>query len=56
MNIPPSFIWIIVFFNRAFECGDGGIFKFLRQMQNLHQLMWNRESLYADRYSKGAQL
>jgi hypothetical protein len=32
-----SFIWIIIFFDRAFEYGDSGIFKLLMWMQNLHQ-------------------
>jgi hypothetical protein len=36
------------FFNGAFECGDGGIFKLLRWMQNLHQPTWEYEILCAD--------
>jgi len=35
VDIPTSFILIIIFFNGPFEYGDGGIFKLLRWMQNL---------------------
>jgi hypothetical protein len=31
-----------------FEYGDGGIFKLLRWLQNLHQSTWNHKMLYAD--------
>jgi hypothetical protein len=48
MDIPTCFISIIIFFNRAFEYDSGEIIKLLRWMQNLHQLTWDHESLYAD--------
>jgi hypothetical protein len=38
MDIPISFIWIIIFFNGAIEYGDGGIFRLLKRMQRLYQL------------------
>jgi hypothetical protein len=37
MDIPTSFIWIIIFFGGVFEYNDGGIFKLLRWIQKLHQ-------------------
>jgi hypothetical protein len=37
-----------MFFNRPFDCGDGGVFKLLMWMQNLHQSMWGHTILYAD--------
>jgi hypothetical protein len=37
LGIPISFIWIIIFFNVAFEYGDDGNLKILRRTQNLHQ-------------------
>jgi hypothetical protein len=55
MDIPTSFIWIIIFFNEPFEYGDGGILKLIRWMQNLHQSTWDHKILYADRPSKGEQ-
>jgi hypothetical protein len=55
-DIPTSFIWIIIFFNRSFEYGDGGIFKLLRLMQNLHQSMWDHKLFYADRSLEDEQL
>jgi hypothetical protein len=36
-EIPTSFLQITIFFNEAFQYGDGGIFKLLRQMQKLYQ-------------------
>jgi hypothetical protein len=36
-DIPTSFMWVIIFFNRPFEYGDDGISKLLRWMQNVHQ-------------------
>jgi hypothetical protein len=51
MDMPTSFIWIIVFFSRPFEYGNGGIFKLLRWMQNLLQPKWDHELFYADRSS-----
>jgi hypothetical protein len=36
VNILTSFIWIITFFDGPVKYGDGGIFKLLRWMQNLH--------------------
>jgi hypothetical protein len=35
MDIPTSFIWIIIFFNAPLGYGDGGIFKLQRWIQNL---------------------
>jgi hypothetical protein len=55
MNIPASFVWIIIFLDGTFEYGDGGIFKLLRWIQNLHQSTWDREILYADRSAKDKQ-
>jgi hypothetical protein len=51
VDIPTNFILIIIFFNEPFEYGDGGIFKLLRWMQNLHHLTWDHEILYADKTS-----
>jgi hypothetical protein len=45
-----SFIRIIIFFNRTFEYGDGGIFKLLRWMQNLHHVI-----LCADKFLEDKQ-
>jgi hypothetical protein len=36
VDMATSFIWIIVLLDRPFEYGDGGNFKLLRWMQNLH--------------------
>jgi hypothetical protein len=35
VDIPASFVWIIVLFNGPLEYGDGGIFKLLRQNEKL---------------------
>jgi hypothetical protein len=51
-DMPTSFIWIWIFFNGPLECGDGGIFKYWRGKQNLHQSVWAHEILYVDRSSK----
>jgi hypothetical protein len=56
VDIPTSFIWIIIFFNGPFEYGDDGIFKLLRCMQNLHHSMWDHKVLYADRSLEDGQL
>jgi hypothetical protein len=48
VDIPTSCIEIIIFFNRPFEYGDGGIFKLLRSMWNLQQSTWGHKILYAD--------
>jgi hypothetical protein len=53
MDIPTSFKKIVIF-NRAFEYGDGGIFKLLWWMRKLYQSMWDNEILFADRSSKDA--
>jgi hypothetical protein len=47
MGIPASFI-LIIFFSETFECAEGGIFKFLRWIQMLHQLKWDHEIWYAN--------
>jgi hypothetical protein len=39
-----------------FECGDGGIFKLLKWMQNLHQSAWDHKILYSDSYLEDEQL
>jgi hypothetical protein len=49
VDIPTSFVWIIISCNWLFEYGDGGIFKLLRWMQNLHQSTCIHKILYADR-------
>jgi hypothetical protein len=49
MDIPKSFIWIIISVNRPFEYGDGGMFELLRWMQNLHRSTWDRKISYPDR-------
>jgi hypothetical protein len=41
MDIPTIFVWIIIFFNRAFEHGDDRIFKLLWWMQKLYQ--WTQD-------------
>jgi hypothetical protein len=46
MDIATSFIWVIIFFNRPFEYGDGGIFKLLRWIQNLQLSRWDHNILY----------
>jgi hypothetical protein len=51
-----SFSWIIIFFDRAFEYGDGGISKLMRWMQNLHQSIRNHDILYPERASNNEQL
>jgi hypothetical protein len=56
MDIPTSFIGIIIFFNGTSEYGDVGIFKLLTWIQNLHQSTWDHEVLYADISSKDKQL
>jgi hypothetical protein len=38
--LPTRFISVIIFFNRPFKDGNGGLFKLLRWMQNLHQSTW----------------
>jgi hypothetical protein len=43
---PTSFIWIIIFLNRPSEYADGGIFKLLRWMQDLHQSMWDHKTTF----------
>jgi hypothetical protein len=53
MDIPTSFIQIIILFDRPSEYCDGVTLKLLRWMQNLHQLAWDHgTSSYADKYSK----
>jgi hypothetical protein len=52
MDIPTSFLSVIIFFDRAFEYDGGGIFKPLKWMKNLHQSTWDHEMLYADRSSE----
>jgi hypothetical protein len=42
------FVWIIIFFNRSFEYGNGGIFRLVRWMQNMHQLTCDHIIGYAD--------
>jgi hypothetical protein len=54
MDMPTSFIWIIIFFDGVFKYGDG-TFKLLRWMKNLHQLTWDHQIFYADRSSKDEQ-
>jgi hypothetical protein len=49
VDIPTSFIWIIIFCNGPFKYGSGGIFKPLSLMQNLHHSTWDHTILYADR-------
>jgi hypothetical protein len=44
-----KFIWIIIFFNEAFEYGGGGFFKLLRYMQSFHHLTLDHYILYTDR-------
>jgi hypothetical protein len=56
MDIPTSFILIIIFFNKPFEYSGDGIFKLLRWIQTLHQSTWGHNILYADRSSEGEQL
>jgi hypothetical protein len=56
MDVPTSFICIIAFFNGCFEYGDGGIFKLLRWMQNLHQSTCDHEILSADGSLEDEQL
>jgi hypothetical protein len=51
-----TFISIFIFFWRPFEYGDGGIFRLLRWIQNLHQSTWDHNILYADRSSEDEQL
>jgi hypothetical protein len=52
MDIGTSFIWIIIFFDEAFEYSDSGIFRLLKWMQKLHQSTWDDEILNADMASK----
>jgi hypothetical protein len=54
--MPTSFIWIIVFCNGRFNCGDARIFKLLKLMQTLRQSTWDEEILYVDRSSMDRQL
>jgi hypothetical protein len=56
VHVTGSFIWVITLFNELFEYSDGGIFKLLRWMQNLHQSTWDRNILYADRSLEDEQL
>jgi hypothetical protein len=44
------------FFNRPFEYGDGGIFRLLRWMQNLHHTTSDHKILYADRCLEDEQV
>jgi hypothetical protein len=37
VDIPENFVCIIILLDGPFEYGDGGNFKLLRWMQNLHQ-------------------
>jgi hypothetical protein len=56
MDIPTSFIWIIVFFDGGSESDGGETSGCLRWMWNLHQSAWDHEILHADRSSKDVQL
>jgi hypothetical protein len=56
VHIPTIFILILIFFNRPFEYGNGGIFELLRWMQNLHQSTWDHKIVYADRSLENEQL
>jgi hypothetical protein len=56
MDIPTSFIWIIIFFNKPSAYSDGGILKLLRWIQNLQQSTWDHKILYADRSLEDEQL
>jgi hypothetical protein len=56
LDIPTSFIWIIIFCNGPFEYEDGGIFKLLRCIRNLHHSTWDYKLLYADRFLEDEQL
>jgi hypothetical protein len=56
VDIPTRFIWIIIFFNEPFEYSDGGIFKLLRWVPNLHRWTWGHKLLYADRSSEDEQV
>jgi hypothetical protein len=55
VDMPTSFIGIIIFINGTFEYGDGGIFKLLSWMQNLRQQTWGNEIFYSDRSSRDKQ-
>jgi hypothetical protein len=55
-DISTSFIWIIIFFNRAYEYGNDEIFKLLRWMQNLNHWLWYHGILYAHISSEDEQL
>jgi hypothetical protein len=52
MGIPTSFIWIVIFFDGAFEYVDGGTFKLTRWLQNVHQSTWDHDILYDDSSSQ----
>jgi hypothetical protein len=56
VDIPTSFILIIIFFNEPFEYGDGGIFKLLRWTQNLHQSTRGHKIMYVERSLEDEQL
>jgi hypothetical protein len=49
MYVSTRFIWISVFFDRAFEYGDDGIFRLLRWIQKLHQSTCDHKIFYGDR-------
>jgi hypothetical protein len=53
MDIPKSFISIIIFFNEPSEYGDSGVFILLWWTQKLRQSKWGYNILYADRSSEG---
>jgi hypothetical protein len=55
VDVPTSFIWIIIFFNGSVEYGDGGIFKLLWQTQNLHQSCDHNKTTFArnQKYERG---
>jgi hypothetical protein len=49
VDMPTSFIWIIIFCSGPFQYGDGGICKLLRWMQYLNNATWDHNILHADR-------
>jgi hypothetical protein len=56
MYIPTILVLIIIFLDWPFAYSDGGIFRLLRWMQNLHQSMLDHGILYADSSSDARQL
>jgi hypothetical protein len=50
-----KFLWIIIFFNGPFEYGDGGIYRLLRWIQNVHQSA-DHKILCSDRSLEDEQL